>query len=147
MRLHRLGLIFAVVLGVLPLSVWAKPLVAKSVKVYKGADGIRVTVVRLRAKGAALVQVTGTETDLDGNVYRIEIKAWDNNEDWTTYELPVGRYVLIAKRAGQYELYTPGKSDSVRLTFDENATGEAKAEPIIAGYEAAHPAAAKPSSP
>ncbi|HEY8209057.1 MAG TPA: hypothetical protein VIG99_16315 [Myxococcaceae bacterium] len=110
---------------------------AQSVKVYKGGEGAKVTVVRKSGGGAeALVKVEGTDTRLDGRIFKVEISRWGENEDWFTYELGGTRYALITLRRGERDLYPGEGRDSIHLAYDEKATADAKPDPIVEEYQA-----------
>jgi len=105
-------------------------------KVYKGGNGERVTVVR-RAGGAteALVKVEGTDTRLDGRIFKVEVSRFDGKEDWFTYELGGTRYALVTLRGG-YAIHPGEGRDSISIRHDEKASAEARPEAIEEEYRA-----------
>ena len=107
-----------------------------SAKVYKGGDGVKVVIVRLKPLEAkrALVKITGSDTNVDGAVVAHEIDEWDGKIDYWTRKNGA-RYVTITVRDGSYEVYLPNKNGGIWLAYDEKASSDLNPATLIEEYE------------
>jgi hypothetical protein len=105
--------------------------VSEHVRVYRGEDGLRVTLVPLLGEEPeqALIEVTGLPNDFDGLVLRYEMSpaGRDRWSYYTTYR--GGEFHTMWHRRHQGEtrvqIFLPGSGrDSRDVTYDEDASAE-----------------------
>ncbi len=99
-------------------------------QVYRGDEGLRVTVVPLVSDDPEefLIEVRGLRSDIDGLVLRYE-KAQQGRDRFSYVTTINGRdynTVWIDRRRGttRVEVYLPGISGSRAVSFDEDASAE-----------------------
>ncbi|MFN0061877.1 MAG: hypothetical protein ACKVPX_05095 [Myxococcaceae bacterium] len=116
----------------------AAPITPASLKAYKGPDGERVVVVRLAAPNEkdAFVQVSGTDSALDGKTLKVEAAQPGDSDDLATYDLVKGRYVVLTRRGDVWSIHLPApKNRSVSLKYDDALTRESNADAVIKAYK------------
>jgi hypothetical protein len=104
----------------------------KYTKVFKGPEGLKVTVVHLKpsSEGTALIKFTGTEHRLDGHVLLYRIDATDpkrtyystffNGARWTPYRVAVewgsrkAHYLSLGGRSSKSLRYHEKESKRIR---------------------------------
>lgn len=113
-----------------------------SVKVYKGADGIRVAMVRLQ-DGTYLVRVTGSTHPLDGKVIRCRFANMGGSEQvWITpydgFDLWLLRRRVFGAQGPVYLLNLPGQGflQNLPVTFEEPASAALPASELVTAHEA-----------
>lgn len=122
--------------------VLALPVLAESPvesgKVFSGDEGIRVVVVPLKPASdkKAIVSVSGTQSEFDGKAQLCEVvSAGGSDTDYkTTWQGRPFTLLVVREQYGskEYRLGVPGKRDSLRVSFNDKATQELKAEEVYA---------------
>lgn len=109
-------------------------------KVYSGSEGEEAAVVPLspRSEGKFLIRVKGTGSEFDGKVFPYEII--DESSGSTTRvrystEWRGRGYSALHQRNSSYELYVPGRQQSIKLAYDEKRTAALKPEEVYAQHQ------------
>lgn len=130
-------IVAAVALGATP-ALAAAPVEAG--KVYSGPEGEEVAVVPLspRSENKFLIRVKGTGSEFDGKVLPYELT--DESSGSTTRlryatEYQGRGYSTLHARNSSYELYVPGRKQSIRLAYDEKKTAALKPEEVYAQHQ------------
>lgn len=125
-----------------------------STKVFRGPNGMKVAVVRLKplADKRAVVKVSASDTEMDDLVVLHEIEDDGGRQDYYA-TLPAGKHVTISVRDDQFLVHLPGRRAAAKLVFDEKLTEATKGEEIAAlappptPTEPAAPPVAVPAAP
>ena len=127
-------------LALLAFSANASALEAVSGKVYKGGNGVKVTIVRLKplSDKKALIEISGSDTESDGKIVLHEIEEYDGKADYFIKKKKgskTEKYVTIAMRNGSFEVYPPGGgNDGIRIAFDDKKSEELKVDDLLRRY-------------
>jgi hypothetical protein len=104
-------------------------------KVFVGPEGEEVAVVPLapRSNKKYLLRVQGTGSEIDGKVLPFELNDSSSmSSEQHSYKTQWrGRgYTVLYMRNSKYELYVPGRSKEIRVTFDEKRSKALDAEDV-----------------
>jgi hypothetical protein len=131
---------FCVGLGFLAGTASAEDLkLSKYPKVYKGEEGVEVTVAQVMPedKNLALIKVTGIDHDIDGKVFLHQIQVQGRAQ---AYVITVDGTERTRMRADdgywykQYELYLPNSIKAVSVWYDEKLSKKADAAALLKAY-------------
>ncbi|AGC48017.1 hypothetical protein MYSTI_06744 [Myxococcus stipitatus DSM 14675] len=109
-------------------------------KVYVGREGEEVAVVPLtpRSSKKFLLRVKGTGSDLDGKVLPYVLKDWSSSSteqhNYTTQWHGRG-YTVLHMRNSHYELYVPGRSKEIDVSFDEKRTKALESDEVYEQHQ------------
>lgn len=109
-------------------------------KVFSGREGEEVAVIPLtpRSSKKFLLRVKGTGSELDGKVLPYVLKDWSSRSseqhNYTTQWH--GRdYTVLYMRNSNYELYVPGRTKEIDVSFDEKRTQALKADEVYKQHQ------------
>jgi hypothetical protein len=104
-------------------------------KVFTGPEGLVVQVVPLSGAPKALIEVSGSGSEIDGKVIPHEVE--EDHDDRATYQMRLhGRpYNTLYRRAGQLRLNVPGRGTDFLLVYSDEKTRALKSELLLQRYQ------------
>ncbi len=112
-------------------------------KVYSGSEGESVAVIPLTTPGPkgekqAVLYVQGTDSEYDGKAMLHSLDEQSRGFNYITQYKGEDFYTLQMREnygSKRYELWVPGRSKEISVSFDEKRTQALKAEDIYNQYE------------
>lgn len=120
----------------------ARPPIAKYVKAYVGAEGMKVWTLRVgeRGQNQALVQVTGVDHDWDGRIQKMNIER-QNKDTRYWLERKGKQFVALILQDGGGQVYLPDEGHPHAIHYDEKLSAQGNAEHFLTDYLQQPPAA------
>lgn len=114
----------------------ARPEVAKQVKAYASADGVKVSTLRYgpRERQQALIQVIDVDHAIDGKILLASTRATDKDTRYTV-QLNGRPYVLLIVSEAAGELYVPGAPKPTWVRYDAGLSAESNPEHYLTDYQ------------
>jgi hypothetical protein len=109
--------------------------------VFTGGEGVRVEVVELKADGAALIQVTGTRSEVEAKVLEHRIREEGDRMYYVTQIYGRDQNTLLREKSRyggdpSWTLYVRGSDVSgMQLGYDQKASGELDTVALYRKYE------------
>ena len=105
-------------------------------KVFRGPEGETASLVFLAPieDHRVLIRFDGTNTAWDGKVMMHVARSIPDKDDYIA-QIGGGDYVTITQRFGSYEMYPPGRPNSLRLYYSDEDARKVDPAAVIADYE------------
>lgn len=117
----------------------AKPVPSGEVKVLKGPEGARITMLEVNDGNEALVQFKGVKGDHNGQTRLLKITTMTNGEQEFTYMKKKGSKmieILVMKGGkGYYQFLQPGVENWLSFSYDEKLSEKATKESVLDAYK------------
>ncbi|MCC4591664.1 hypothetical protein LL974_11000 [Xanthomonas campestris pv. cannae] len=114
----------------------ARPEVAKQVKAYASADGVKVSTLRYgpRERQQALIQVIDADSAIDGRILLASTRSTERNTRYTVH-LDGRPYVLLIVSEATGELYVPGTPKPTSVRYDADLSAQSNPEHYLTDYQ------------
>ncbi|WP_244150137.1 hypothetical protein [Xanthomonas sacchari] len=114
----------------------ARPEVAKQVKAYASADGVKVSTLRYgpRERQQALIQVIDADSAIDGKILLASTRTTDKDTRYTV-QLDGRPYVLLIVSEAAGELYVPGAPKPTWVSYDAGLSAQSNPEHYLTDYQ------------
>ncbi len=117
----------------------AKPVPSGEVKVLKGPEGAKISMLEVNDGNEALVQFKGVKGDHNGQTRLLKITTMTNGEQEFTYLKKKGSKmieILVMKGGkGYYQFLQPGVENWLSFNYDEKLSEKATKESILDAYK------------
>jgi gamma-glutamylcyclotransferase (GGCT)/AIG2-like uncharacterized protein YtfP len=137
-----LRLIFAIGLTLCLSSIGhAEIKLSKYPKVYKGEEGVVVTVIPLtpKSKKQALIEVSGIDTEIDGKVFLYNQQIQGRGDEAYVMQYDGDERTRIRVSKGYWSkwmtLYLPDTRDGIKIWYDDKLSKAVKPSQYIRNYE------------
>jgi DNA-binding LacI/PurR family transcriptional regulator len=114
----------------------ARAEVAKQVKAYASADGVKVSTLRYgpREREQALIQVIDVDNAIDGKIMLASTRTTDKDTRYTV-QLNGRPYVLLIVSEAAGELYVPGAPKPTWVSYNADLSAQSNPEHYLTDYE------------
>jgi hypothetical protein len=136
-RIYSKLLLMAAVLlftGTLALA-QARPQVGKYAKVYKGSEGLYLTLVRIgpAENNETLVTIEGIDHPWDGKIMIAKAKRYPRKTEYTI-QVDGKDYVVFINRSGSGEVYLRKGGNPDHVYYDEDRSRQVIPEHFLTAY-------------
>lgn len=113
----------------------ARPQVGKYAKVYKGSEGLYLTLVRIgpAQNNEALFVIEGIDHPWDGKIMVAKAKKYSNKTEYAI-QVDGGDYVVFINRSGSGEVYLKKSGNPDRVYYDEERSKNVIPEHFLTAY-------------
>lgn len=113
----------------------ARPQVGKYAKVYKGSEGMSLTLVRLGPveNNEALLVIEGVDHPWDGKIMIAKAKKHPNKTEYAV-QVKGSDYVVFVNRSGSGEVYLNKSDNPDSVYYDEERSRRVIPEHFLTAY-------------
>ena len=112
-----------------------RPQVGKDAKVYKGSEGLSLTLVRIgpAENNEALLTIEGIDHPWDGKIMIAKVKKYPDKTEYTI-QVDGKDYVVFINRTGSGEVYLQKSGSPDHVYYDEDRSKQVIPEHFLTAY-------------